>query len=75
MKAKTKSILRLVILCAASLGSSILFCLGCSIHETNRWGQSQDAVTHLLAGGTYLSLLILGLSIVSLVIFAVTKSD
>lgn len=40
-----------------SLVSAVLFCFGCSTHEYGRQGQAQDAVTHLLAGGTYLSLL------------------
>jgi hypothetical protein len=32
------------------------FCYGCSMHETNRWGQAQDATTFALALGTYISL-------------------
>jgi len=43
--------------CIASLVSAVLFCFGCSSHEYDRQGQAQDSVTHLLAGGTYISLL------------------
>jgi len=42
--------------CLASLASAVLFCFGCSSHEYSRQGLDQDGVTHLLAGGTYLSL-------------------
>jgi hypothetical protein len=55
MKKSAKQSIRIGMFCIASLASSFLFCIGCSIHETNRWGQSQDFVTHLLASGTYLS--------------------
>jgi hypothetical protein len=37
-----------------SLACSTLSCIGCSIHEHNRWGQPQDTITFLLAGGAYL---------------------
>ena len=40
-----------------SLVSAILFCFGCSSHEYSRQGLAQDGITHLLAGGTYVSLL------------------
>ena len=43
--------------CLASLASAVLFCFGCSSHEYSRQGLAQDGVTHLLAGGTYVSLL------------------
>lgn len=51
-------------LCLATLFSAGSFCVGCTIHETNRWGQSQDGLTHLLALGTYLSLAAFVLSVV-----------
>ena len=41
-----------------ALASSIVFCFGCTIHETNRWDKPQDFITHLLALGTYFSLLV-----------------
>jgi hypothetical protein len=43
--------------CLTSLVSAVLFCFGCSSHEYSRQGLAQDGVTHLLAGGTYVSLL------------------
>jgi hypothetical protein len=55
--------------CLASLASAFLCCVGCSIHETNRWGQSQDFVTFMLAGGTYISLAVF---VGSLVLFVIT---
>jgi hypothetical protein len=57
MSKPNKLSLRMGIVSIASLGSATLFCFGCSAHEYARQGQAQDAVTHLLAGGTYLSLL------------------
>ncbi len=30
---------------------------GCSEHETSRWGQPQDAITHMYAGASYLGLI------------------
>ena len=51
MQRSAKLSLRIGRFCIASLASAILFCLGCYIHEENRWGQSQDSVTFLLAGG------------------------
>jgi len=55
----------------ASLASAILFCFSCSAHEYNHQGQAQDAVTHLLAAGTYLSLIffvLLGLIFIAVLI-------
>jgi formate hydrogenlyase subunit 3/multisubunit Na+/H+ antiporter MnhD subunit len=49
-----------------ALASSVIFCFGCTMHETHRWGQSQDFVTHLLALGAYFSF---GLALVGAVGF------
>lgn len=57
MRRSTKLSIRIGAFSLGSLISAILFCLGCSVHEENRWGQSQDTVTHLLALGTYFSFL------------------
>jgi hypothetical protein len=38
-----------------TLASAVVFCVGCSIHEHNRWGQPQDLLTNLLALGAYFS--------------------
>jgi hypothetical protein len=37
-----------------SLVLAISSCIGCSINEHNRWGQSQNSVTFLFASGAYL---------------------
>ena len=50
-----------------SMLSAAAFCIGCSVHESNRWGQSQDGITHILAAGTYLSLLAMLASIATFV--------
>jgi hypothetical protein len=39
-----------------SLLSATLFCIGCSMHESSRWGRPQDEITTLLALGTYSSI-------------------
>lgn len=44
--------------CICGLISATVCCIGCSIHETNRWGQPENFVTHLWASGTYLSLIV-----------------
>jgi hypothetical protein len=49
---------RIGYLSLSSLAFSILSCIGCSIHEHDRWGQAQDGTTFLLADGTYLSFLV-----------------
>jgi hypothetical protein len=67
VKRSAKSLIRIVVLCVTSLASALAFCIGCSIHETNRWGQSEDIVTYLLAAGTYFSFLIFALSGVAIV--------
>jgi formate hydrogenlyase subunit 3/multisubunit Na+/H+ antiporter MnhD subunit len=67
-----------VVRCAAlifvgSLFSTTIFCVGCTMYETNRWGQPQDIVTHLLALGTYFSLIIAFSSVVVIVVDLVVK--
>ena len=56
MRNARKRLVGAALVCVASLVSALLFCIGCSVHEMNRYGQSQDVVTFSLAGGTYLSL-------------------
>jgi hypothetical protein len=71
MKQSTKLSIRIGKFCIASLASAILFCLGCTIREHSRWGQSQDSVTFLLAGGTYLSFfafMLLGVGFIAVLI-------
>jgi hypothetical protein len=57
MRNPTKLSRQFGIICLGSLAGAFLFCLGCSIHEHNRWGQSEDLVTNFLASGTYISIL------------------
>ena len=56
MRTTMKRLVRTAAVCVASLVSAGLFCFGCSTHEMNRYGQPEDIITFLLAGGTYLSL-------------------
>jgi hypothetical protein len=55
-------------ICLATLTSAILFCYGCSAHETAHWGHEEDSITHALALGTYLSGLVFIGSLVVLVV-------
>jgi len=57
MREARKLSVRTGIFCLASLVCAMLFCFGCSSHEYNRQGLAQDGVTHILASGTYVSLL------------------
>jgi hypothetical protein len=72
-KAK-RSVRRCGLACLLSLVSAVGFCIGCTEHETHTWGQLQDTLTHVLALGAYLSLLIVTLALVVLVNVAV-RSD
>jgi hypothetical protein len=56
-----------------SLISFVVFCYGCSTHETNNWGQPQGLTTHLLATGSYLSLLSLAVFIILGIISALVE--
>jgi len=58
MKKAMKPSTRVGLASLVSFVFAVLSCIGCSIHEHHRWGQSQDSVTFLLAGGTYVSFLI-----------------
>jgi hypothetical protein len=69
-----RSVRRCGLACLLSLVSAIGFCISCTEHETHTWGQAQDTLTHVLALGAYLSLLIFMLALVVLVIVAV-RSD
>jgi hypothetical protein len=73
MRNATKLLVRAGWMCVGSLASATLFCVGCSIHETNRWGQPQDGITHLLASGTYLSLFAFAFSIFALIAAIVSE--
>lgn len=50
-----------------TLSSAVVFCFGCSMHEMDRQGP-EDFITFLLAGGTYLSLLLMFAAIGGLVV-------
>jgi hypothetical protein len=63
--------IRVGLYCLASLVSALLFCFGCSIHEDNRLGQSQDAITFFFSGMAYLSIcgfICLGLGFIAVLI-------
>jgi hypothetical protein len=38
-----------------TLSSTVVFCVGCTVHEHNQYGQPQDVLTNLLALGAYFS--------------------
>jgi hypothetical protein len=73
MRKSTKLSMQIGAFCFVSLTGAFLFCIGCSVHETNLWGQSQDFVTFLLASGTYLSLLAFISSFVAFVVVLARK--
>ena len=68
MRFPTKLSARIGLISFASIAYATLSCIGCSIHEHVRWGQPEDAVTYLLAGGAYLSF---GIAVVSFVAFVI----
>jgi hypothetical protein len=55
MMLSTKLSVRIGLFSIASLVSATLLYLGCSIHQDSLRDGGMDAITHLLAGGTYLS--------------------
>jgi hypothetical protein len=72
MKTSIERRMRIGVLCISSLLAAFVFCPGCSVHEEHRLGQAEDMITHLLAGGAYLSLLafvLLGIAFVSILWF------
>ena len=75
VKRSAKLLIRIVALCVTSLASTLAFCVGCSVRETNRWGRSEDAVTYFLAAGTYLSFLVFSLSAVAFLAVLIGKKS
>lgn len=61
--APTRWIVTAALSCVFGLISAAAFCIGCSVHEDNRLGQPENFLTFLLAGGAYLSLLLVLLSV------------
>ena len=57
MRSPTKLSVRIGLFSIASLASATLLCLGCSIHQGNLRDGGMDAITHVVAGGAYLSTL------------------
>jgi uncharacterized membrane protein len=49
--------------CLFGLIGATAFCIGCSLHEGNRLGQPENFATFLLAGGAYLSLILVIFSV------------
>jgi hypothetical protein len=58
-----------------SLASAVIFCYGCTAHEESRRGP-QDYITHLLALGTYFSLMVTLVALAALIVgIVVTKRN